>query len=558
MGLDFNGTLNFTNKAAQTEREYDSYPFVVYRKRDTLDLNKTIPLITDPTKKLSNLENYVRNGIDSTGLEGILNSGKLTMQFSVPISLPNIKLGKYINITPGMSLSGNVYTKKYNYIFKNYNDKAPKSKKDSIANIGAIMIDTLTGFIPEPKLSFSASANTRLYGTINFKKGRIQGIRHIISPSISFNYTPDASANQNYYQTTQINSRVHKITAAEREFIRFPSDADNGQYISSDYKYIDNKNGLNKGKEVNSITIVGKDTILAGDFLNLSRFDPRQSGYGSQSGGISFGISNTLEMKLKAKSDTAQKESQKITLIDNFALNGNYNFFAKQFKLSNINFSANSRVKKFDINIGGTLDPYQYEKDGFSLSGRRIDRLRIDGDEGIKTRDASGFAQLANFNFSIGKSFQPASANGKKQLPQNSNLPNNDFQQAQVNQVNRNINDYVDWSVPWQFQFSYQYNYNKTGFADPIIVSAVTFSGSLKLTEKWDFKVQSGYDFNVNRPSLTNIQVSRNLHCWQASFTWTPIASQYYGRGGTYEFNLGVTSELLKELKLTRRRNAIF
>jgi lipopolysaccharide assembly outer membrane protein LptD (OstA) len=553
LGLDFNGTYNFTNKAAQTEREYDSYPFVVYRKRDTLDLNKTIPLVTDPTKQLSNLENYVRNGIDSTGLAGILKSGKLTMQYSIPLSLPNIKLGKYINITPGMSLSGNVYTNQYNYTFKNYNDKAPKSKNDSIANIGAVRIDTVTGFIPDYKLSFSASANTRLYGTINFRKGRVQGIRHIISPSVGFSYTPDASANQSYYQTTQINNRVHKITATEREFIKFPSDEENGQYISSDYKYINNKNNANN--EVNSITIVGKDTLLAGDFLNVSRFDPRQSGFGSRSGGISFGISNTLEMKLKSKSDTAAKESEKITLIDNFSLNSNYNFFAKEFKLSNINFSANSRVKKFDINIGGTLDPYRYINDGYSLSGRRINVFRASKDEQGNT---DGLVQLANFNFSIGKSFSPNSTNKKKQLPQNSNLPNNDFQQTQIDHVNRNINDYVDWSVPWQFQFSYQYNYIKTGYAPAVVVSAVTFSGSLKLTEKWDFKLQSGFDFTVNRPSLTNIQVSRNLHCWQASFTWTPIASQYYGRGGTYEFNIGVTSELLKELKISRRRNAIF
>ena len=533
LGLDFNGTYNLTNKAAQTEREYDSYPFIVYRKKDTLDLNKTIPFVTDPTKQLSNLENYVRNGIDSTGLAGILNSGKLTLQYSIPLSLPNIKLGKYLNITPGMSLSGNVYTKKYDYTFVPKNNLAQKSKNDSIANIGAVTVSKpIDGFIPDYRLSFSASANTRLYGTLNFKKGRVQGIRHIINPSIGFSYSPDFNANDNFYQVTRINNRKHKISDFEKELI------DSKKYLQESF-----------------LTGINKDS-LAGDYLNISRFDPRQTGFGSESGSISFGISNTLEMKLKAKSDTAQKESEKITLIDNFSLSSNYNFFAKQFKLSNINFSATSRVIKFDVNIGGTLDPYTYIKDGYSLSGRRIDEFRAGktDEEGNKL----GLVQLANFNFSIGKSFSPASANNKKQLPQNSNLPNNDFQQTQVSHINRNINDYVDWSVPWQFQFSYQYNYTKTGYAPSIVVSAVTFSGSLKLTEKWDFKLQSGFDFNVNKPSLTNVQVSRNLHCWQASFTWTPIASQYYGRGGTYEFNIGVTSELLKELKISRRRNAIF
>jgi lipopolysaccharide assembly outer membrane protein LptD (OstA) len=533
-GIDINGSYNISNQIASTEREYDSYPYNVYRLRDTTDLDKTIPVqIQGQTiQEVVNAKaNLARDGVIPFSLsdQRIWDNAQLKTSFSVPISLPNIKLGKYINLTPGMSFSGNLYTKRYKYDFIKFNDLAAKYSKDTTAKLGAVN-QTLESGGPffDYNTSFSISTNTRLYGTINFKKGRVQGIRHIMSPSISLNYTPDVSANTNFFQTIQINNRSHKISDIERKLIK-------DEYISS--------------------TAVGKDSILAGDYLNISRFDPRRTGFGSQSGGISFGISNTIEMKLKAKSDTATKESEKVTLLDNFSINSNYNFFADQFQLSPISFSATSRVKKFDININGSLDPYRYVDDGFSNTGRRIDMFKASKDEKGQT---DGLAQLSNFNFSIGKSFSPSSANNKKQLPQNSNLPNNDFQQTQIDHVNRNINDYVDWSVPWQFQFSYQYNYTKTGFAPAVVVSAVTFSGSLKLTEKWDFKMQSGFDFNVNKPSLTNIQVSRNLHCWQASFTWTPIASQYYGRGGTYEFNIGVTSELLKELKISRRRNAIF
>jgi lipopolysaccharide assembly outer membrane protein LptD (OstA) len=548
-GIDVNGSYDITNQIASTEREYDTYPYNVYRLKDTTDLDKTKPLqiqtqgqtIQEVVNAKSNL---ARDGVIPFDLGDTLiwQNAKLKMTFSIPLSLPNIKLGKYINLTPGMSLSGNIYTKRYDYAFEKINDLAAKYSKDTTAKLGAVrQLPLVTGFFPQFNPSFSISTNTRLYGTINFKKGRIQGIRHIISPSVSLNYTPDQGTNKEYFRTVQINNRKHIISETERDLI---GDLDKKSNTYDGSKYIDQ--GFLLGAQKDS---------LPGDFLNISRFDPRQTGFGTESGSISFGISNTLEMKVKSKSDTAKKESEKLTLL-NFSLNSGYNFFAKQYKLSNINLSANSTVKKFDINIGGTLDPYNYVDDGFSVTGRRENEFRF-GKIG-KNKEILGLVQLANFNFSIGKSFQPASANGKKQLPQNSNLPNNDFQEAQVNQVNRNINDYVDWSVPWQFQFSYQYNYSKTGYANAVVVSAVTFSGSLKLTEKWDFKMQSGYDFIVNRPSLTNIQVSRNLHCWQASFIWTPIASQYYGRGGTYEFNLGVTSELLKELKLTRRRNAIF
>jgi lipopolysaccharide assembly outer membrane protein LptD (OstA) len=538
-GLDLNGSYGITNQIAKTEREYDSYPYNVYRLKDTTDLDKTKPLVPKTLNQVLNTSaNLARDGVIPFSFSDnrIWENAKLKMTFSIPLSLPNIKLGKYINLTPGMSLSGNIYTKSYDYEFVKYNDLAAKYSMDTTAKLGAVNQTLKDGIVPDYNTSFSLSTNTRLYGTLNFKKGRVQGIRHIMTPSISLNYTPDQSNNKNFFKTIQINNRKHIITDVEKDLI--------GDLTTDGSKYIDQ-----------TYLVGAKKDSLPGDFLNISRFDPRRTGYGSQSGGISFGISNTIEMKVKSKSDTAKKESEKITLLDNLSINSNYNFFAKEFKLSNISFSATSRVKKFDININGTLDPYRYVNNGYSVTGQRINLLKAERDEKGQT---DGLVQLANFGFSIGKSFQPASANGKKQLPQNSNLPDNDFQQQQINQINRNINDYVDWSVPWQFQFSYQYNYNKTGFAPAVVVSAVTFSGSLKLTEKWDLKVQSGYDFNVNRPSLTNVSVSRNLHCWHATFTWTPIASQYYGRGGTYEFNIGVLSTLLKDLKLTRRRNVYF
>jgi len=36
-----------------------------------------------------------------------------------------------------------------------------------------------------------------------------------------------------------------------------------------------------------------------------------------------------------------------------------------------------------------------------------------------------------------------------------------------LKQINRNMDDYVDWNVPWTFSFSYQFSYNRMGLADP-------------------------------------------------------------------------------------------
>jgi hypothetical protein len=505
LGLDFNGSYGITNQVALDNRAYNSLPYNVNRQKDTLDTDPNRPRVIDPRVAANQTANLARDGVIPFELSGpnwvaIRDNANFRMTYSIPLALPNLKLGKYINLTPGMSLSGNVYKRSYNYrfILPTDNDFKPY-KNDTLARNGVVQIDTLDEVDFDAQYSFSASMNTRLYGTINFNKGRLRGIRHIITPSVSLNFTPDfTDPNFGFYKDVQVSTK--------------------------------------------GTTDMPDGTKRQGSFRRISRFDPRQTNYGSQSGGISFNISNTIEAKVRAKSDTAEKEFEKITLIDNLSLSTNYNFIATEYQLAPISFSATSRVKKFDINMNGTLDPYKYVQDGSSLVGSRIDELQA--------------PSLSNLGFSIGKSFQPKQAKQKKQLPQNSNLPNNDFQQEQVNQVNRNINEYVDWSVPWQFQFSYQYNYSKLGFSPAVIVSAVTFNGSLKLTDKWDMKLQSGYDFTNKGVSLTNISIQRDLHCWEAAFNWTPIASAFYGRQSSYSFDLRVKSALLQELKLSRRRTS--
>lgn len=504
-GLDVTGSIGITNQVALNNRAYNSLPYNVNRQKDTTDTDPTKPLVIDQRLVANQTPNMARDGVIPFELSGenwktIRDNANFKMTYSIPLSLPNIKIGKYINLTPGMSLSGNVYKRKYNYKFlkpgESYVNSAGRTVKflpyasDTLAKNGVVDIDTVSSPSADYQYSFSMSMNTRLYGTINFNKGRLKGIRHIMTPSISMNYTPDfTDPSYNFYQYVQVSTK-------------------------------------------GTTDVDGK--TIQGSFRRISVFDPRQTNYGSQSGGISFSLSNTLEAKVRAKSDTAQKEFEKITLIDNFALSTNYNFFAQQYKLAPISFAAASRVKKFDINLNGTFDPYKYSQDGSSLVGTRLDEYTA--------------PSLSNLGFSIGKSFQPP----KAQQPKKSN--NSDIPEDQVNQVNNNINDYVDWSVPWTFQFGYQYNYSKLGFAPAVIVSAATFNGSLKLTEKWDLKVQSGYDFIYKGISLTNIQIHRDLHCWEAAFNWTPAASPYYGRASSYSFEIRVKSALLQELKLSRRR----
>ena len=477
LGLDFSGGISMTNQVSDpyTRYEFDVYPRETNSQRGVIQR----PFVP---KTMDDLPPGVIP-VDASTLPLLWEKAQTKFNYSIPLSLPNLKLNKYVNLTPGVSWSGNMYTRSYKYTYM---------KSDS-----TVRIDTIGG-LPKfnSQLSFSASMNTRIYGTVRFKKGRLEALRHTIAPSVSLSYTPDYSdPTYGYYQDVRINNR----------------------------KFINNQ---------------GVEQV--GDIRRISTFDPRQMSYGGASGSISFGLQNTLEAKLKTKSDTATKQNEKITILDNFGINGSYNLLAKEFPLSNLNFNANSRVSEFDINIGGSFDPYLYVKDNsFFDVGRRTPDLMVGQGEGL--------ARLTALNLSIGRRFAPAKT---KELKTSTNAS-----EAQLKQINRNIDDYVDWNVPWTFSFSYQFSMNRMGLAAAQQISGLTFQGDLSLTEKWKFSMSSGYDFKYSGLTYTNMSVHRDLHCWELNFNWTPIASPFYGRASNYSFDLRVKSSLLQELKISRRRS---
>ncbi len=477
LGLDFSGSVSMTN---QVSDPYTRYEFDVFPRSS----NSIRGIIQKPfiPKGADDLPPGVIP-VDASTIPLLWEKAQTKFNYSIPLSLPNLKLNKYINLTPGVSWSGNMYTRSYKYTYM---------KSDS-----TVRIDTVGG-LPKfnSQLSFSASMNTRIYGTLRLKTGRLEALRHTIAPSISLSYTPDYSdPTYGYYQDVRINNR----------------------------KFI-NSQGVEQ----------------VGDIRRISTFDPKMMSYGGASGSISFGLQNTLEAKLKTKSDTATKQNEKVTLIDNFGINGSYNLLAKEYPLSNLNFNANSRVREFDINVGGSFDPYLYVQDNaFFDVGRRTPDLMLS--------EGSGFARLTALNLSIGRKFAPAKAKTQKSSTNAS--------EAQMKQINRNMDDYVDWNVPWTFSFSYQYSMNKMGLAAAQQISGMTFQGDLSLTEKWRISVSSGYDFKYSGLTYTNMSVHRDLHCWELNFNWTPIASPFYGRASNYSFDLRVKSSLLQELKISRRRS---
>lgn len=280
------------------------------------------------------------------------------IRHSIPISLPNFNLMKYLNVSPSFSYNEKWYFRKYDYSYY------PNETFDNVVGKGTnIKADTLSGLNRVFDYSYSLSASTNIYGMfmpLN-PKSKIKGIRHKITPSFSFSYRPDFGAERfGYWQ--QIVDTAGRVN------------------------YYD----------VNAGGIYGGSP-----------------GRGA-SGAISLSVNNNLEMKVLDVKDTtktdAEQQFRKVKIIDNFSFGSSYNLIADSLNLAPINVRARTTVAGVGINLGGTLDPYMTDE-----NGRRIHKYAFNVRQGI-----GKLGRLTRANLSFGMSFR--SKKGEKEAEENKEL----------------------------------------------------------------------------------------------------------------------------------------
>ncbi|MBJ59155.1 MAG: hypothetical protein CMP64_00985 [Flavobacteriales bacterium] len=219
---------------------------------------------------------------------------------NIPVSTSFTAL-KYINISPS-----------FTYKERWYFDRTEKQWFDNKINT-----DTVNGFYRAFNYSYSLSASTKIYGIINFKNKRIKAIRHISTPSLSLNYSPDfSSENFNFYDEVQI------------------------------------------------------DTLG-----NIQQYSYYQNGIygapGSQSNGsLRFSLGNILEMK--TNSEDTINPIKKIKLLEGLNISSSYNLLEDSMQFANINISGRTRLfNKFDITFNSSYDPYQI------VNGNRVNKYYL-------------------------------------------------------------------------------------------------------------------------------------------------------------------------------------
>lgn len=367
-------------------------------------------------------------------------------QHSIPVSL-SLNVLKYFQFNSSVNYSEGWHFQTYRRRLEN----TPSGFEE--------LRDTVDGFRRSYNYSVSSGLSTKIYGMYP-KIGKIQAMRHIITPSFNLNYRPDFSDPQYGFYRTFVDAR-------------------------------------------------GEETLYS--IFQGSRYGSPGAG---RSMGIGFSVDNNLEAKILSKKDTADGGVKKVPILQGLTFSGNYNFVADSFKLSNINFSGRTALfnQKINLNFNGTFDPYAFDQQ----ASRRVNRYVIkDG----KLARLTNFG--LSFDYSFNPNANESRQRGLDSLDnQKANMTPE--QQQQLARISSDPNAFVDFNIPWNLAGSFSFQYSNPGVRKNV-TATLNIHGDFSLTPKWKVQFNSGYDFRQKEVSLTRFSIYRDLHCWDMSFGWVPF-----------------------------------
>ncbi|MFK5958233.1 MAG: putative LPS assembly protein LptD [Lutibacter sp.] len=393
----------------------------------------------------------------------------------------NMKVLKYFTLSPNANYKEVWY---FDRISKTYN---------TTENI--VVSDTINKFSSFREYSAGVSLSTTIYGMFNFNKGRLQAIRHVMRPSITYGYRPDFS------------SFFEEVQQSEDE-------------------------------------------------NDLIEYSPFTNGvYGGPSSGLSnslgFSLNNTFEAKVMPK-DSTEVEPEKVTLINNLNFSTSYNMAADSLKWSPVRMTAGTDLfkKKLKLNINATLDPYAITADG-----KKINTFNINNGGSLFRLTSAGLTM----NYSLASSKSEGKQDAKQQNAQANNSDgifgedlnnSNDLssKKSSKSKTTKTAKLY-NATFPWTLKLAYSLNYSNSNRQNEISSNSLMLSGDIELTPKWKVGASSGYDIKNKGFSYTQLRFSRDLDSWKLNFNWVP-----FGNRQTYYFFLGVKSSMLSDLKYDKRK----
>ena len=509
IGLNLSGTFNITQNTQDSSVNMTLpdlnitlnriYPFK--RKNSAGDQKWYEKISFQYTGALTNKVNTKDNLLFKTPF----SKWETGMRHSIPVEA-TFSLFKYINVTPSFQYTERWYTRK---VMQHYDYTLKEAVKD-----------TINGFNRVYDYNMSVSMNTKLYGMYKplFMKSKEITIRHVVTPSVSYTYTPDFGASRfGYYEN---------------------------------YVYTD---------EDGEVRMV--------EYSPYSGMPYGVPGQGV-SQNISMSLKNNLEMKMASDKDTTGYK--KISLIDD--LTGQLSYDIARKRWSDLTLNARLKLtKNYTFNMNARFKTYAYK---FDENGRVVESDRTEWSYGRFGRfdgySGSLSYTLNNETFKkwFGKGDEEDGKNkGKKEdTDSEEDEEDEELNTNQNTQPKRKTEDakidsdgYLAFQLPWSLSLSYSYriqedrtkNINIKTMRYPYSFShQVNISGNVKLGSRWNITYSSGYDFDTKKMSMTQMNITRDLHCFNMS------CGLVFGPFTSYNFSIRANSTMLTDaLKWDQRSN---
>ena len=466
---------------------------------------------------------YLTNSINTK--ENQLMHSSLTkdwrngMQHTIPIS-GNFTLFGYLNLNPSLNFTDRMYSQKHKRSWDVENQKE--------------VVDTLQGFYNVYNWNFSLSASTKLYGFyIPNRKifgDKIDRVRHVFTPTVSFSYAPDFSASRygywDTYQKTDANGNVSLVEYNQFQGMVFGAPG--------------------KGK----------------------------------TGNISMDISNNIEMKIKSDDDSTG--FKKISIIDELGASMSYNMAAETRPWSDLSTRLRLKLSKsYTFNMNAVFATYAYEVDepgGRPYIGNRTEYSygRFGRFQGMSQNLSYTLSneKVANFFKWLRGEKVKKKDDGKKKEEYDSGVETNLDTDLEAGKHGANRKEsgmaetdedgYMAFSLPWSLSIGYgismrentagSFDYDRMRYPYKITQN-MNFSGNIRISDGWNISFSSGYDFEAKKLSMTTASLSRDLHCFNMSCS--VVLSPYTSYNFSFRCNAATLTDALKYDKRSSYSNTI-
>ena len=463
------------------------------------------------------LANSISTTEDKILHSNLIKDWKNAFQHTIPVQA-NFTLFNYINVTPSFNFTDRMYSKK---VTRGWDNTLQKE----------VVRDTTYGFHNVYNWSMSVGASTKLYGfwVPNRKLfgDKIQAIRHVITPQVSFSYSPNFGARRyGYYDS---------------------------------YQYTD-----------------------ASGNVKLVEYSPYQDELYSVPGKyktemISWDVSNNIEMKIKSDKDTTGYK--KISIIDELGASMSYNAAADYHRWSDLSMRLRLKWwKNYTFSLNAQFATYAYELDA---NGKPYVGNHTEWGYGRLPR-FQGMSQ--NFSFTLNpeklkKWFGRKDDKDDDKVSVDSDGPDTNIESNMDDDLEKgkyaakkkrgNIAEtdddgYMSFNMPWSLTIGYGITmrentagrFNTKTMRYPYkFTQTLNFSGNIRISDGWNINFSSGYDFENHAMSMTTASLSRDLHCFNMSAS--VVLAPYTSYNFTFRCNAATLTDALKYDKRSGITNAV-